>query len=76
MLKKKKHFLVRFDKKEEAITIRKIAEEEIFGDFLKWYDNNKQSWNDWFIDCETEDGEVKYYGCIEKRRYLYNRRYL
>lgn len=43
MFKKKKHFLGRFDKKEDAIAIRKIAEEEIFGDFLKWYESNKQS---------------------------------
>lgn len=41
MFKKKKYHLGRFDEKEDAITIRKIAEEEIFGDFLKWYENNK-----------------------------------
>lgn len=41
MFKKKKYFLGRYDKKEDAIAIRKVAEEEIFGSFLEWYENNK-----------------------------------
>lgn len=41
IFKKKKHFLGRYNKKEDAIAIRKTAEEEIFGDFLKWYKSNK-----------------------------------
>lgn len=39
--KKKKYYLGRYDNKEDAIAIRKIAEEEIFGCFLEWYENNK-----------------------------------
>ena len=43
MFKKKKYFLGRYDKKEDAIAIRKAAEEEIFGGFLEWYKNNKET---------------------------------
>lgn len=43
MFKKKKYFLGRYDKKDDAITIRKLAEEEIFGSFLEWYENNKDT---------------------------------
>lgn len=35
---KKNYHLGRFDTKEEAAAIRKIAEEKLFGEFLKWYD--------------------------------------
>lgn len=38
--KRKKYFLGRFSDKNDAITIRKEAEKEIFGDFLKWYKEN------------------------------------
>lgn len=41
MFKKKKYFLGRYDKKEDAIAIRKVAEKEIFGSFLEWYESNK-----------------------------------
>lgn len=43
MFKKKKYFLGRYDKKEDAIAIRKAAEKEIFGGFLEWYKNNKET---------------------------------
>lgn len=43
MFKKKKYYLGRYEKKEDAIAIRKIAEEEIFGSFLEWYEKNKDS---------------------------------
>ncbi len=33
--KKKKYFLGRYNKKEDAIVVRKNSENEIFGDFLK-----------------------------------------
>lgn len=35
--KGKNYYLGRYDKIEEAAKIRKIAEEKIFGDFLKWF---------------------------------------
>lgn len=35
--RRKVYQLGRFDKKEDAIAVRKIAEEKIFGGFLKWY---------------------------------------
>ncbi|MBR1390892.1 MAG: hypothetical protein IJ567_05550 [Lachnospiraceae bacterium] len=41
MFKKKKYFLGRYEKKEEAILVRKTAEKEIFGNFLEWYENSK-----------------------------------
>ena len=41
--KKKKYYLGRYEKKEDAVEARKIAEDNIFGDFLKWYDANKMS---------------------------------
>lgn len=31
--------LGRYDKKEEAISIRKLAEDKLHGDFLEWYEN-------------------------------------
>ncbi len=37
MFKSKKYYLGRYNKKEDAIAVKKIAEKEIFGDFLKWY---------------------------------------
>lgn len=37
MFKKKKYNLGRYDKKEDAAAARKIAEEELFGNFLDWY---------------------------------------
>lgn len=40
---KKKYHLGRYEKKEDAISIRKKAEEEIFGNFLEWYETSKQS---------------------------------
>lgn len=46
MFKHKKYHLGRYTKKEDAIVARKTAEEEIFGDFLKWYEENKQAINE------------------------------
>lgn len=43
MFKKKKYYLGRFEKKEDAIAIRKNAEEKIFGNFLEWYDNARHN---------------------------------
>lgn len=43
MFKHKKYHLGRYAKKEDAIAARKTAEEEIFGDFLQWYEENKQA---------------------------------
>ena len=34
---KKHYYLGRYNTKEEAAAVRKIAEEKLFGDFLKWY---------------------------------------
>lgn len=42
MFKHKKYYLGRYAKKEDAINARKAAEEEIFGEFLEWYEENKQ----------------------------------
>lgn len=36
---KKHYYLGRYDTKEEAATVRKIAEEKLFGNFLNWYEN-------------------------------------
>lgn len=36
--KKKSYSLGRFQKKDDAIRVRKRAEEEIHGEFLKWYE--------------------------------------
>lgn len=41
MFQNKKYYLGRFDKKKDAVTVRKRAEKEIFGSFLEWYENNK-----------------------------------
>lgn len=41
--KGKKYNLGRYEEKIDAINIRKSAEEEIFGEFLKWYEDNKLS---------------------------------
>lgn len=46
MFKHKKYHLGRYAKKEDAIAARKVAEEQIFGDFLKWYEENKQAINE------------------------------
>lgn len=35
--KKKTYFLGRYDSLEDAAAVRKIAEEKLFGNFLKWY---------------------------------------
>lgn len=43
MFMKKRYYLGRFDKKEDAINARKVAEKEIFGGFLKWYESHKDS---------------------------------
>ena len=45
MFKRKKYYLGRYEKKEDAIAIRKEAEKEIFGNFLEWYKQNKESLN-------------------------------
>lgn len=45
MFKRKKYYLGRYEKKEDAISIRKEAEKEIFGNFLEWYKQNKESLN-------------------------------
>lgn len=42
MFKKKKYRLGRFDKKEDAVSARKLAEKKIFGDFLEYYESNKK----------------------------------
>lgn len=42
VFQKKKHYLGRFEDKEEAIKVRKEAEKNIFGDFLKWYEAYKE----------------------------------
>ncbi len=39
----KKHYnLGRYDKKEDAAEIRSLAEENMFGNFLKWYEHHKE----------------------------------
>lgn len=38
--KKRIYYLGRYDKKEDAIKIRKEAEEKLFGKFLEWYYEN------------------------------------
>lgn len=43
MFQKKKYFLGRRVKKEDAIKLRKRAEKEIFGQFLEWYEEFKKS---------------------------------
>lgn len=41
---KKKHYhLGRYDNKEDAIKIRKQAEEKLFGEFLEWYNNQRDN---------------------------------
>ena len=45
MFKRKNYRLGRYEKKEDAIATRKIAEQEIFGNFLEWYEQNKQNEN-------------------------------
>lgn len=42
MFKKKKYRLGRYKDKQDAIKARKLAEEKIFGEFLEWYEKNKQ----------------------------------
>lgn len=42
MFKKTKYFLGRYKSKEEAINIRKIAEDKIFCEFLEWYEKTKK----------------------------------
>lgn len=37
MFKKKKYFLGRYENKNDAIAVRKLAENQIFGEFLEWY---------------------------------------
>lgn len=41
IFKGKKYYLGRYVDKEEAIKVRKKAEKELFGNFLKWYIENK-----------------------------------
>lgn len=41
----KNYNLGRFKKKEDAAKVRKIAEEKIFGEFLKWYEENYKGRN-------------------------------
>ncbi|MFO7887695.1 MAG: AP2 domain-containing protein [Eubacteriales bacterium] len=43
--KKKKYYLGSYKNKEEAIKMRKEAEEEIHGEFLKWYEKQKNKNN-------------------------------
>lgn len=38
--KKKRYWLGSFEKKEDAISVRKEAEEKIHGEFLNWYSQN------------------------------------
>lgn len=40
MFRKQKYYLGRYDKKEDAIAVRKEAEKRIFGEFLEWYNSN------------------------------------
>lgn len=42
MFKKKCYYLGGYDTLETATKVRKIAEEKIFGDFLKWYETEYQ----------------------------------
>lgn len=46
MFKKKKYHLGRYADKEIAIKARKKAEEEIFGNFLEWYEKEYKNKND------------------------------
>lgn len=39
--KGKNYFLGRYDKKEDAAKIRKVAEDKVFGEFLEWYNTQK-----------------------------------
>lgn len=43
MFKKKKYYLGRYTDKEDAIKVRKAAENRIFGEFLEWYEDYKKS---------------------------------
>lgn len=43
MFKKKKYYLGRFENKDDAVIARKQAEKEIFGEFLKWYEEYKEN---------------------------------
>lgn len=40
MFRHKKYSLGRYDRKEDAAAARKEAEEQIFGDFLRWYNES------------------------------------
>lgn len=40
--KEVRYFLGRYDKKEDAIKVRKQAEEKMFGEFLEWYNKRKE----------------------------------
>lgn len=42
VFKGKTYYLGRYNKKEDAIEIRKIAEKKFFGEFLEWYKTIKQ----------------------------------
>lgn len=46
MFRRKKYTIGRYAKKEDAVAARKLAEEQIFGDFLAWYEKYKEKQND------------------------------
>lgn len=44
--KGKHYYLGRYSKKEDAISIRKLAEEKLFGNFLEWFaETFPEKWN-------------------------------
>ena len=42
MLKRKKYYLGRYEKKADAIAARKEAEKVVFGEFLEWYETYRK----------------------------------
>lgn len=46
MFRRKKYSLGRYIRKEDAVAARQEAEEQIFGDFLAWYDQYKEDHHD------------------------------
>lgn len=45
VFKSKNYYLGRYDKKEDAASVRNEAEKYLYGDFLKWYEENyKTQW--------------------------------
>ena len=42
MLKRKKYYLGRYEKKADAIAARKEAEKVVFGEFIEWYETYRK----------------------------------